>query len=178
MHHYLTPSIAFFFPPLVTFSWHSAVVPSLCWRPCSTCTISVEENELVVQHALENRDVECVDTGLTFGKPGFVKYDHHRLHPSLAHCRRFYPHVHNTDGFFVCKLIKRSNTIPADVKAIEQQQQQQKAQTEAKRKKQQRLKRMRKAIRKGTLGQGAKHKHKKAAEGGEADAEAAAAVDE
>jgi hypothetical protein len=40
-----------------------------------TCTISVEENELIVQHALDSRDVELVETGLPFGRPGFTKYE-------------------------------------------------------------------------------------------------------
>lgn len=65
----------------------------------------------MVQYALDNRDVELVDTGLTFGKPGFVKHDKYRLHPSMALCRRFYPHVHNMDGFFVAKFVKRSNKV-------------------------------------------------------------------
>ena len=76
-----------------------------------TCTISVEENELIVQHALDSRDVELVDTELPFGKPGFTKYEKYRLSQKMSLCRRFYPHVHNTDGFFVAKLIKKSNNI-------------------------------------------------------------------
>ncbi len=64
-----------------------------------------------MQYALDNRDVELVETGLTFGKPGFVKYDKYRLHPSMALCRRFYPHVHNMDGFFVAKFVKKSNKV-------------------------------------------------------------------
>ncbi len=76
-----------------------------------TCTISVEENELIVQHALDSRDVELVDTGLPFGQPGYVKYEKYRLSQKMSLCRRFYPHVHNTDGFFVAMLIKRSNTL-------------------------------------------------------------------
>lgn len=75
----------------------------------STCSFLVEEDEGIVDFALKRRDVQVVEMGLPFGRPGFTKYRHHRYHDSLELSRRYFPHVHNMDGFYVCKLKKMSD---------------------------------------------------------------------
>ena len=78
----------------------------------STCSISLEENEEVVEYALHNRNVKIVDTGLTIGEPGFPKFRGKSFHAHMNRCRRIYPHTYNMEGFFVAKLKKISNAIP------------------------------------------------------------------
>ncbi|MBI5798252.1 RsmB/NOP family class I SAM-dependent RNA methyltransferase [Candidatus Woesearchaeota archaeon] len=71
----------------------------------STCSLEPEEDEFVMQFALENfpvklEKIECIgDKGLTeiFGK---------KLDPSMKHCRRLWPHKTNTIGFFLARLRK------------------------------------------------------------------------
>ena len=50
----------------------------------STCSVTVEENEQVVQYALNKRpNVKLVETGLTFGKEGFTRIGGKTFHPSM-----------------------------------------------------------------------------------------------
>ncbi|KAE8155216.1 NOL1/NOP2/sun family-domain-containing protein [Aspergillus avenaceus] len=78
----------------------------------STCSVTVEENEAVVQYVLRKRpNVKLVDTGLgDFGTPGFTKYMGKHFDAKMALTRRYFPHRENVDGFFVCKLKKTAAT--------------------------------------------------------------------
>ncbi|KAI5379330.1 hypothetical protein J4E82_001844 [Alternaria postmessia] len=79
----------------------------------STCSITLEENEQVVQYALNKRsNVKLVETGLTFGKEGFTNIGGKIFHPSMKMTRRYYPHTYNVDGFFVAKFKKIGPTPP------------------------------------------------------------------
>ncbi|PSK56545.1 25S rRNA (cytosine-C(5))-methyltransferase nop2 [Elsinoe australis] len=84
----------------------------------STCSVTVEENEQVVQYVLNTRpNVKLVETGLVFGKEGFTSYRGKKFHPSMKMTRRYYPHAYNVDGFFVSKFKKTGPTPPNAVRA-------------------------------------------------------------
>lgn len=74
----------------------------------STCSVTVEENEAVVQYALRKRpNLKIVDTGLgDFGSQGMASYMGKQFDPKMTLTRRYFPHRENVDGFFVCKLKK------------------------------------------------------------------------
>lgn len=79
----------------------------------STCSIMTEENEEIVQYALRRRpNVKLVNTEIEFGQDGFTKFRGRVYHPSMSLTKRYYPHTHNMDGFFVAKFKKLSNKIP------------------------------------------------------------------
>ncbi|KKZ65425.1 hypothetical protein EMCG_08759 [[Emmonsia] crescens] len=84
----------------------------------STCSVTVEENEGVVQYALRKRpNVKIVDTGLgNFGTPGFKSYMGKEFDDKMSLTRRYFPHRENVDGFYVCKL-KKTGPSPASSKS-------------------------------------------------------------
>lgn len=86
----------------------------------STCSVLVDENEHVVNYLLRKRaNARVVETGLPFGKDGFTSYRGEHFHCSLKLTRRFYPHVHNTDGFFVAKIKKLYHIKEEEKKKVE-----------------------------------------------------------
>jgi len=67
----------------------------------STCSITVEENEMVIENFLKQHpEYKLVDTMPKIGLPGLR---------GLTKCQRLYPHIHECNGFFVAKL-KKENT--------------------------------------------------------------------
>ena len=78
----------------------------------STCSVTVEENEGVIQYVLRKRpNVKIVDTGLgSFGSEGFKSYMNKKFDEKMSLTRRYFPHRENVDGFFVCKLKKTGPT--------------------------------------------------------------------
>ncbi|CAD6191455.1 unnamed protein product [Caenorhabditis auriculariae] len=99
----------------------------------STCSVLVEENEAVVNFLLQRRHCQLVNTGLSIGVDGYTRFRDYRFHPSLSLTKRYYPHVHNIDGFFVAKFKKLSNakTNKFGVDEANREKQEKKAQEKA-----------------------------------------------
>jgi NOL1/NOP2/sun family putative RNA methylase len=72
----------------------------------STCSLTPEENEFVIQWVLDNFNVELEE--IEWGEPAFTEIPNTDIEFSrdMRKCRRFYPHKHETSGFFVAKLVK------------------------------------------------------------------------
>jgi 25S rRNA (cytosine2870-C5)-methyltransferase len=80
----------------------------------ATCSVTIDENEAVVAYALrKRRNVRIEPAGLAFGDEGYVRFRGKNFGQDMKLCRRYWGHKHNLDGFFVCRLRKFSNEIPA-----------------------------------------------------------------
>lgn len=65
----------------------------------STCTLTVEENELNIKYCLEELGLELKDLSKTYGSPGLSNY-----FPEAKKTRRFHPDLHGTPGNFIAVL--------------------------------------------------------------------------
>ena len=71
----------------------------------STCSFAPEENEMVIQYLIDNFDnarLEPVRAGLD----GLTKFHNFEFTNRMNQTKRFYPHYHNTNGFFIAKIRK------------------------------------------------------------------------
>ena len=84
----------------------------------STCSVTVEENEWVVDYALKNRYVKVVETGVEVGEEGYTKYMDKRFDNSMKLTKRIFPHIHNMDGFYFAKLRKLQNGSRKDEEKV------------------------------------------------------------
>jgi NOL1/NOP2/sun family putative RNA methylase len=96
----------------------------------STCTYAPEENELVVQEALGGKEESSNCGGCLVGEqngysadigafrlekvkiaglkefPGIVEWEGKRLREELSATARYYPHINDTGGFYVARIVK------------------------------------------------------------------------
>ncbi|MCF8262095.1 MAG: RsmB/NOP family class I SAM-dependent RNA methyltransferase [Melioribacteraceae bacterium] len=82
----------------------------------STCTMTIEENELVINKALKNYPVEIEKIDLPVKSvEGFTNIDDYKFHDSLKYSHRIIPWEINSEGFFICKLRKTGMTEIKDL---------------------------------------------------------------
>jgi len=64
----------------------------------STCSITVEENEMIIERFLKwHPEFSLTEINPKIGLPGLRE---------LERCQRLYPQIHQSNGFFVAKLVK------------------------------------------------------------------------
>ncbi len=77
----------------------------------STCTLTPEENEIVLNKILEKYPVEVSAISLPVkSHSGLTEYKGQKLNPSLKLAKRILPWENDSDGFFIIKLVKTNST--------------------------------------------------------------------
>ena len=74
----------------------------------AACSTAVEEGEYVIHKLLSSRedaDVEPVYS--VTGAPGIDEYHGVVFDSRVRKCLRLWPHIHDTEGFFICRLKRR-----------------------------------------------------------------------
>jgi 16S rRNA (cytosine1407-C5)-methyltransferase len=81
----------------------------------STCTLTVEENEMVLDTVLKKYPVEVTEIKLPFDThDGIISYADQILNPELKKAKRILPWEIGSEGFFIIKLKKNGETTPPE----------------------------------------------------------------
>jgi NOL1/NOP2/sun family putative RNA methylase len=76
----------------------------------STCTHAPEEDEEIIDFALKNFNMEIQEIKLPIKtKEGITRWKNKEYDPRVRLSKRVYPHISNTEGFFIAKLKKVKN---------------------------------------------------------------------
>jgi NOL1/NOP2/sun family putative RNA methylase len=71
----------------------------------ATCTFAPEENEAVVDHALDTEDCTLVEWDAPVEtRPGVTEWQGETFDPAVERAHRVYPHLNDTGGFFLAVL--------------------------------------------------------------------------
>ncbi len=77
----------------------------------STCSLEPEEDELVINKFLErneNAKVERVKVERLNSMDGITEWEGEKLYEDVKNCLRIYPHLNESEGFFVARIRKVS----------------------------------------------------------------------
>lgn len=85
----------------------------------STCTLSLEENELVLDKILKKYPVDLIDIELPVSsREACTKYKDRELNSSIKKARRILPWEIGSEGFFIAKL-RKTEELEREVKNID-----------------------------------------------------------
>lgn len=85
----------------------------------STCTLTIEENELILEKLLKKYPAEILEIELPVKSvDAFTKFENVELNSSIKKAKRIIPWEINSEGFFVCKLRKTGNTERMDKSSL------------------------------------------------------------
>jgi len=74
----------------------------------STCSLAPEENEFIINSLVDKFDITV--ESINIGADSLLQFGDKVMDNSIKFTRRFYPHIHNTNGFFIAK-IRVNNTM-------------------------------------------------------------------
>jgi 16S rRNA C967 or C1407 C5-methylase (RsmB/RsmF family) len=72
----------------------------------STCSFAPEENENIINSLSKRFDIEIEP--LQYGSDGLISFGGLHFRQELKNTRRFYPHIHNTLGFYIARIRVKS----------------------------------------------------------------------
>lgn len=73
-----------------------------------TCSFAPEENEMIIQYLLNNHKDAKLEP-LNYGMNGLTRFSKYQFDEKMIFTKRFYPHIHSTNGFFIAKIRKMPN---------------------------------------------------------------------
>jgi len=72
-----------------------------------TCSFAPEENEMVIDELLKsNQGSDIKIEPIKYGIDGLSEFNNNKFKTEIKNTKRLYPHLHNTNGFFIAKLKK------------------------------------------------------------------------
>ncbi len=77
----------------------------------STCTLTVEENEMIVNKLLEERDDAAIKPITLPGlkhRPGVTEWRNMKFDPSLRYTMRIMPYDNWAEGFYIARIVKEA----------------------------------------------------------------------
>src|SRR5690606_11171141 len=80
----------------------------------STCSFAPEENEVVIQYLLDNFNDALIEP-VQLGSDGLTNFKNLELTDRMNKTKRFYPHFHDTNGFFIAKIRKEYANSSANI---------------------------------------------------------------